>query len=135
MHTNMEWSSAVTMVSNDVSIQGSLPTLRTTPKSELYFSFYLHLILILVRVLLATIRDNGNCPCPRCLVPKSILDRLGRVSDMNNRINNTRKYDMDAVNEARAIIYEQGKPIRGTDVEALLKDTSAVPTLVSMTRR
>ena len=51
---------------------------------------------------------------------------------MNIRINNARKYDMDAVNEARAIIYDQGKPIRGTDVEALLKDTSAVPTSVSV---
>lgn len=94
--------------------------------------FPLHLVLRLSRVLLATIRDQGLCPCPRCLVPKSKLDRLGFSSDTNLRIDQARKYDMESVNKARKAIYELGKPIGGIDVQGLLKSTSAVPISVSL---
>lgn len=91
-----------------------------------------HLILRIFRVLLATIRNQGGCPCPRCLVPTPKVDRLGLVSDNNIRINKARKYNSVRVNIARKLIYEDGVPIKGSRVEALLKATSAVPTSVSM---
>src|SRR6266850_3746752 len=86
-----------------------------------------------LRVLLATIRDQGLCPCPRCLVPKTKLDRLGLVSDMKVRINNARHYhDVTVlVEKARRAIFEDGAPIGGAIVQRLLKPTSTVPMLVS----
>ncbi|KIJ58627.1 hypothetical protein HYDPIDRAFT_49315, partial [Hydnomerulius pinastri MD-312] len=37
------------------------------------------------KVLLATIRDKGNCPCPRCVIPKTDFGRLGLLSDASAR--------------------------------------------------
>jgi hypothetical protein len=97
----------------------------------LYFWLSLRLIHMFDRVLLATIRDQGVCPCPRCLIPKPNLDRLGSLSDSKNRVDKARKYDRDRVNKARKAIYELGRPIGGVDVQRLLKASSAVPTLAS----
>ena len=91
-----------------------------------------HLILRLVRVLLATIRDQGICPCPCCLVPKSKLDWLRLLSDTNLCVNKACKYDMNGVNKAQKAIYKLGKPIGGAHVQWLLKATSAVPISVSV---
>ncbi|KAJ3825180.1 hypothetical protein F5880DRAFT_1611327 [Lentinula raphanica] len=59
------------------------------------------------KVLLATIRDKGKCPCPRCLVEKVALDLLN----------------------ARNFIYRSGLPINRTAVDNLLKATSSIPTV------
>jgi len=83
-----------------------------------------------IRVLLATIQDQGLFPCPRCLILNSKLDQLGYVIDNKNRIDDACKYNTDLVNEARKAIFEQGMPIGGVAVERLLKDTSSVPTAV-----
>jgi hypothetical protein len=92
--------------------------------SSFAVTFMAHFI---VRVLLATIQDQGLCPCPRCLVPKSKLDQVGRITDTKNRINKVRVYPVDAVNKARQIIYDQGIPITGAAVQWLLKDTFNSP--------
>ncbi|KIK17394.1 hypothetical protein PISMIDRAFT_32062, partial [Pisolithus microcarpus 441] len=34
------------------------------------------------KVLLATIRDKGECLCPRCLLPRGYFSRLGLLSDL-----------------------------------------------------
>ena len=60
----------------------------------------------------------------------SKLDQLGYVVDAKNRIDESRKYRADLVHEARKSIFEQAMPIGGVAVERLLKDTSAVPTMV-----
>jgi len=83
-----------------------------------------------IRVLLATIRDQGLCPCPHCLVPKSKLDQLGHIINEKNRIVKACKYHADLVNKVWEFIYELGMPIGGVAVQRLLKDTSMVPTLV-----
>ncbi|KAI0247484.1 hypothetical protein BJV78DRAFT_1276905 [Lactifluus subvellereus] len=80
------------------------------------------------KILLATIRDQGLCPCPRCLVSKSKTDKVGLVADMKTRVERARKYLTHAVNEAREAIYTLGIPIGGVTVERLLKPTSSVPT-------
>jgi len=83
------------------------------------------------RVLLATIRDKGLCPCPRCLVPKSKLDQTGTKRDSNFRLKNARTYLLDKVRTARDAIYRLGMAISGAVVDRLLKVTSSVPTVVS----
>ena len=84
------------------------------------------------RVLLATIRDKGNCPCPRCLVVKSDIAKLGHKIDIQNRVSKARSYLSDTIKLARSFIYEQGRKITSKAVEQLLKSKSWVPTLVSL---
>jgi hypothetical protein len=83
------------------------------------------------RVLLATIRNKGLCPCPRCLIPKTKIDLLGQVRDHAQRINEARSILYDGVQTARRFIYQLANPINGTAVDQLLKPTSSVPTVVS----
>ncbi|KAL1749844.1 hypothetical protein FB107DRAFT_252548 [Schizophyllum commune] len=81
------------------------------------------------KVLLATIRDGGLCPCPWCLVEKSKLDRLGLRRDMATRISKARRVLADYVTWARNAIYKFAHPIGGKVVEMILKPYSAVPTV------
>ncbi|KAI4294255.1 hypothetical protein K525DRAFT_274479, partial [Schizophyllum commune Loenen D] len=81
------------------------------------------------KVLLATIRDGGLCPCPRCLVEKSKLDRLGLRRDMTTRLAKARRVFTDYVIWARNAIYRFAHPIGGKVVEMILKPYSAVPTV------
>ncbi|PPR08295.1 hypothetical protein CVT24_002453, partial [Panaeolus cyanescens] len=81
------------------------------------------------KVLLATIRDKGLCPCPRCLVAKSDLDGLGLPADTATRLEKPRAFEMAKVKKARIQIYSEGQPIGGKAVEDLLKGFSGVPTL------
>lgn len=37
-------------------------------------------------MILATLRDKGNCPCPRCLIPKLNFHRLGFLTDLGTDI-------------------------------------------------
>ena len=83
------------------------------------------------RVLLATIRDKGLCPCPRCLTPKTKLDLMGRHNDSTLR-KTLRIYMRDLVSMARSFIYEKALPITGVAVEETLKPMSLVPTLVRL---
>lgn len=87
--------------------------------------------MIFNRVLLAAIRDKGDCPCPRCFLPKSRFDRLGLKADISARINSVRLYLRDKIIVARDAIYKLGAPVKGAAAERLLKDFSLVPTLVS----
>ncbi|KAL1759929.1 hypothetical protein FB107DRAFT_270653 [Schizophyllum commune] len=81
------------------------------------------------KILLATIRDLGDCPCPRCLMPRQRIDLMGLVRDIRYRAAHVRKVLVDAVRSARDRIYNRGAPITGVAVERLLKDTSSTPTL------
>ncbi|KAF9474973.1 hypothetical protein BDN70DRAFT_814828 [Pholiota conissans] len=87
------------------------------------------------KVLLATIRDKGLCPCPRCLVAKSSLDALGMRRDITLRINNFRKYMSDMVLAARRSIYTLGLGVGSSAVDNLLKVFSGVPTINSFPDR
>ena len=83
------------------------------------------------RVLLATIRNKGLHPCPRCLIPKTKLDETGMKRDSGFRLKNVRTYLFDYVQIARNAIYNLGAAITGEVVNRLLKTTSSVPTTVS----
>lgn len=86
---------------------------------------------------MATIRDMGACPCPRCFVEKEDIQKMGTKSDMKFRQLRTRedtyprRFD---VNRARELIYNALKPFGVTSaaVERLLKPKSWVPTEVRL---
>jgi hypothetical protein len=52
------------------------------------------------RVLLATVRNKGNCPCPRCLVRKEDIFKLGQVRDIQNHLSHARSYVGDLIKRA-----------------------------------
>jgi hypothetical protein len=82
------------------------------------------------RVLLATIRDGGTCPCPRRLASKSQLHFMGHIRDLSSHVSNTRKYLGDKVKAARRHIYISAFGISSEKVDALLKEASSVPTVL-----
>jgi Zn-finger nucleic acid-binding protein len=91
-------------------------------------------LLFFLRVLLATIRDKGGCPCPRCLVKMQNAAKAGVPTDMMTRATRVR-VDSNAlqgvIQQARDLIFRQGRPIKSAAVERLLKPHSLVPTVVS----
>ena len=87
----------------------------------------------LTRVLLASIRDKGMRPCPRCLVSKEDIRKLGLSSDRRQRRTNSRVDDLyrqSKITSARRIIYEENYRINSAAVERILKEESLVPNLV-----
>ena len=87
------------------------------------------------RVLIATIRDMGGCPCPRCTIKKESLYALGTTGDTADRILKARHDDdnfRSIVQEARDNVYRKGYALQSEPgVERLLKESSLVLTLVS----
>ncbi|KAJ3571321.1 hypothetical protein NP233_g3834 [Leucocoprinus birnbaumii] len=80
------------------------------------------------KVLLATIRDKGLFPCPRCLVHRSELHNMGLRRDKKTRMEKLRVFLFDQVSTARNEMYRLGHTVRSQAVEALLSGVSAVPT-------
>lgn len=90
------------------------------------------------RVLVATIRDKGACPCPRCLVRTDEIAELGTPADRARRENTARKDDSERqakVKRALSLIYEGGYVVNSERVDDELKSESLVPTAVSMCLR
>lgn len=85
------------------------------------------------RVLMATIKARGDCPCVLCLVKKKNLNQMGTTEDMIFRDQHPR-IDDDArrksVLESREII-RGGIAVGGDRVVACLSN-SDVPTVVSV---
>ncbi|KAG8951240.1 hypothetical protein FRC03_012586 [Tulasnella sp. 419] len=83
------------------------------------------------KVLLATIRDQGTCPCPRCLVSKESICGLGNLNDKITRITRQRVDDEDrqlTVLRAQQLIYNHRAAFSNKNVESLLFPQSLVPT-------
>ncbi|KAJ3820227.1 hypothetical protein F5880DRAFT_1625285 [Lentinula raphanica] len=104
-------------------------------KRRIYPRFFTYSADYPEKVLLATIRDLGSCPCPRCLCPKASLDQMGTRQDRTLRTNNLRTFLMGKVKAAREYIYRKGFGIRSARVESLLKATSSVPTMNAFVER
>lgn len=105
-------------------------------KSEFLHDKFLATVLILypIRALLATIRNLGKTPCPRCMVPKERIKDLGTANDVARRVNLARHDShplRSTIKRARAAIYERGKGVKSTAVEDVLGPNSYVPTIVS----
>jgi len=85
------------------------------------------------RILIASIRNLGNCPCPRCLIPLSRVHNLGMPRDMMQRVTMARVDDSQRRSKicaARRIIYELNLQVNSAAVENLLQAVSLVPTVV-----
>ncbi|KJA26033.1 hypothetical protein HYPSUDRAFT_105527, partial [Hypholoma sublateritium FD-334 SS-4] len=82
------------------------------------------------KVLLSSIRNLGSCPCPRCLVPKDSIDKLGTKFDQRRRVTLARKDNLQyraRISSARDIIYKQNRTVDSNFVDHLLKPESLVP--------
>lgn len=95
-----------------------------------YFSTVL--ILNHKRVLLATTRYLGGCPCPTCFIKKEHISGLGTTIDDQRRshlrADNERR--QAKVNRARKYIFDKGRGANSTYVNDLLQEDSWTPTRV-----
>lgn len=85
------------------------------------------------RILIASIRNLGRCPCPRCLIPLDRVANMGMRRDMAQRRTLARIDDVkrrDRIETAREKIYEKGYVVDSRAVEDLLQEDSLVPTAV-----
>ena len=83
------------------------------------------------RVLLASMRNLGKCPCPRCTIPMSRVHNLGLSQDKMEWVTLTCIDDcvrQSRIKSAHAHIYDSTLGVMSTAVESLLKDQSLVPT-------
>ena len=86
------------------------------------------------RIAVATIRNLGNSPCPRCLVGKHDLHKLGMPSDTKKREKHQRQEDTSRrskVEGAYKRIHELYGAIAGEPVEKELKEQSLIAIKVS----
>lgn len=82
---------------------------------------------------MATIRDQGRCPCVRCLVTTPQIPSLGTTEDRLLRQTQPRlesEERQQRVKDARDKLYREGYVITGDHVDGVLKDESLVPTQV-----
>jgi hypothetical protein len=105
------------------------------PKSEPMAPFPLLLFRKpLRRILLASIRNLGRRPCPRCLVPLDRTHLLGSEYDMRTRQERPRNWDHQHqfdLETVRRFIYESNMQVNSSAVEKLLYEDSLVPTVVT----
>ena len=119
------------------SIHAYLSIAQTTLKSELQGTN--HLIASdftpYIRILLAGIRNLGQCPCPHCRTPLDSVHQVGMLKDMAMRVNSVRVDDAQRkglVVSARRVIYQKGFTVNSAAVDNLLKDLSLVLNKVCM---
>lgn len=87
-------------------------------------------------MLIASIRNLGGCPCPRCLIPKDRFQEFATENDISQRTLLSRHDTVERrskITSARRIIYEGQYNVDTPQVEALLKPESLVPTIVRVT--
>jgi hypothetical protein len=85
------------------------------------------------RILMACIRNLGNCPCPRCTLPLSDVHLVGTTRDRRNRKKLARTDDHRyklTISNARKAILDRNYAVNSAVVERLLKPRSLVPTTV-----
>lgn len=100
----------------------------------IYSPSILHRLNHSPRVIISSIRDKGQCPCPRCLVSFSEIEELGTPADMKRRLDLARVDDENKqkkVQAARKLILTKNHAIGSEAVEGQLKATSLTPTDVS----
>lgn len=91
----------------------------------------------IIRILIATIRNLGRCPCPRCLITIDRVQNLGMARDMRQRETMAREDNIrrrNLIDAARKVIYERNFRVNSAGVEKMLRDMSLVPTVVCFLR-
>lgn len=92
------------------------------------------MLILRQRALIASIRDKGQCPCPRCTLSISKVEQLGTLEDLAHRAQSIRLDDEEyrrTILEARKLIFEDNRAVDSREVEDLLKPKSWTPTAVS----
>ena len=87
----------------------------------------------MARVLIANICNLGRCPCPQCTIPKVRFQDVATDNDMSQRTVLARHDTAERrekIISARQLIYKEQYVIDNTQVEALLKLESLIPTEV-----
>ena len=87
--------------------------------------------MCLSRVLIANIKNLGQCPCPRCTIRLNEVQGLGKPTDTQKRANVRRPTNklFCAVRKAWKAIYK-GYKVSGTCVDRLLGGASQAPNTV-----
>lgn len=140
-HTNMVWSSIASMASAGGYILVSSRIPQITRKSESLLSsvcIRAHHRLRYNRMLIATLRDKGRCPCPRCKMKFASISGMGTPDDITQRVSGARQdvaANDELVDQARKIIYDEGYVVTSDRVEVLLGEHSMVPTRVCTRHR
>ncbi|KAJ7673060.1 hypothetical protein DFH06DRAFT_53284 [Mycena polygramma] len=83
------------------------------------------------KVLLATIRNLGKAPCPRCYLPKEDIPDLGMVRDEKKRETLARTdahVQNGPITRIRNWIYQQGRKVKSTTFDSYLLARSWTPT-------
>ncbi|KAI0719739.1 hypothetical protein C8T65DRAFT_736307 [Cerioporus squamosus] len=82
------------------------------------------------KMLLATLRDKGRCPCPRCLTSFSEISELGTAADREAHQARARPPAPERepiIASARELIYGSNYVVNSEHVEGLLAEQSLVP--------
>ncbi|KAF9455142.1 hypothetical protein BDZ94DRAFT_1380273, partial [Collybia nuda] len=102
----------------------------------LYRRFYLRLFTYSAdypeKILLASTRNLGSCPCPRCEIQLSKVHNVGMAMDRKQRTTKARidnASQREIIAKARKLIYQEGYLVNSAQVERLLKPQSLVPTV------
>jgi hypothetical protein len=86
-------------------------------------------------MLMLSLQDKGNCPCPHCLITKKEISQLGTKHDHRWCIINAREdndHSLENIQMAQNFIYgHSGYKVNSKAVEDVLQVTSQVPTEVS----
>lgn len=76
----------------------------------------------------------GNCPCPRCLIPKHRAHQLATRRDQRQRKTLARVDNLQyrvKISSAREIIYKNNRAVESVAIQRLLKPLSLTPNEVS----
>ncbi|KAF7985614.1 hypothetical protein HWV62_3931 [Athelia sp. TMB] len=90
------------------------------------------------KVLIASIRDKGQCPCPRCTMSILEVANLGTPEDAVRRAGLIRLDDEEfrrTIRAARELILNYNHAVDSKDVEDLLKDKSLTPTANAFSKK
>lgn len=93
----------------------------------------MHRTQIASRCIIATIKDLGHCPCPRCLVTKEEIPAVGQQRDINRRTTKARTDSSQRrrkVELARNAIDEHGTAVDSKTLDIFLFDESLIPVKV-----
>ena len=93
-----------------------------------------HFSPVYIRILIASIRNLGICPCPQCTTPMTHVPEMGTPNDMKQRqllVRTDNDSRWNKVLQARELIYERNYAVNTPQIERSLRDQSLVPTAVS----
>ena len=85
-----------------------------------------------IRALLATIQNNGDCPCPWCTVKKRDISKLEYLSNIKARLSGAQTYLLSVITLAVNFVYNHGLNVVSSAVEHLLSTLSLVHTQVCL---